>query len=196
MKDLITPDYIFESSWEVCNKVGGIYTVLSTRAKTLQEQFRDKVFFIGPDIHAGNDNPLFAESDELFRTWRLKAQAEEGLKVRIGRWNVPGNPIAILVDFQDFYKDKNEIYAKAWEYFGIDSLHAYGDYDEASMFSYAAGKVAESFYRHYLNEPGNNVVYQAHEWMTGMGALFLKRKLERKLMALQQQSFLIFTHSI
>ena len=142
MKDLITPDYIFESSWEVCNKVGGIYTVLSTRAKTLQEQFRDKVFFIGPDIHAGNDNPLFAESDELFRTWRLKAQAEEGLKVRIGRWNVPGNPIAILVDFQDFYKDKNEIYAKAWEYFGIDSLHAYGDYDEASMFSYAAGKVA------------------------------------------------------
>ena len=177
MKDLITPDYIFESSWEVCNKVGGIYTVLSTRAKTLQEQFRDKVFFIGPDIHADNDNPLFAESDELFRTWRLKAQAEEGLKVRIGRWNVPGNPIAILVDFQDFYKDKNEIYAKAWEYFGIDSLHAYGDYDEASMFSYAAGKVAESFYRHYLNEPGNNVVYQAHEWMTGMGALFLKRNV-------------------
>ena len=109
MKDLITPDYIFESSWEVCNKVGGIYTVLSTRAKTLQEQFRDKVFFIGPDIHAGNDNPLFAESDELFRTWRLKAQAEEGLKVRIGRWNVPGNPIAILVDFQDFYKDKNVV---------------------------------------------------------------------------------------
>ena len=102
MKDLITPDYIFESSWEVCNKVGGIYTVLSTRAKTLQEQFRDKVFFIGPDIHAGNDNPLFAESDELFRTWRLKAQAEEGLKVRIGRWNVPGNPVAAFVTFLEF----------------------------------------------------------------------------------------------
>ena len=47
---MLTPDYIFEASWEVCNKVGGIYTVLSTRAKTLQEQFRDRIFFIGPDF--------------------------------------------------------------------------------------------------------------------------------------------------
>lgn len=45
-KELLAPDYIFEASWEVCNKVGGIYTVLSTRAKTLQEAFKDKVFFI------------------------------------------------------------------------------------------------------------------------------------------------------
>ena len=36
VKELLTPDYIFEASWEVCNKVGGIYTVLSTRANTLQ----------------------------------------------------------------------------------------------------------------------------------------------------------------
>ena len=45
-KELLAPDYIFEARWEVCNKVGGIYTVLSTRAKTLQEAFKDKVFFI------------------------------------------------------------------------------------------------------------------------------------------------------
>ena len=46
----LVPDYIFETSWEVCNKVGGIYTVLATRANTLQECFRDKVIFIGPDL--------------------------------------------------------------------------------------------------------------------------------------------------
>ena len=45
-KELIKPDYIFESSWEVCNKVGGIYTVLSTRAKTLQESMKDQIIFI------------------------------------------------------------------------------------------------------------------------------------------------------
>ena len=44
VKELLTPDYIFEASWEVCNKVGGIYTVLSTRANTLQTKFRDRVF--------------------------------------------------------------------------------------------------------------------------------------------------------
>ena len=53
MKQLLTPDYIFESSWEVCNKVGGIYTVLSTRAKTLQGVFPDRIFFIGPDVWLG-----------------------------------------------------------------------------------------------------------------------------------------------
>ena len=58
VKDLLTPDYIFESSWEVCNKVGGIYTVLSTRANTLQEKFRDRIFFIGPDVWQGKELSL------------------------------------------------------------------------------------------------------------------------------------------
>ena len=65
VKELLTPDYIFEASWEVCNKVGGIYTVLSTRANTLQAKFRDKVFFVGPDFWQGKENPLFIESDNL-----------------------------------------------------------------------------------------------------------------------------------
>ena len=55
-KELLTPDYIFEASWEVCNKVGGIYTVLSTRANTLQTKFRDRLFFIGPDFWQGKEN--------------------------------------------------------------------------------------------------------------------------------------------
>ena len=56
---LMLPDYVFETSWEVCNKVGGIYTVLSSRAKTLQEVFKDKVFYIGPDFWLEKKNPLF-----------------------------------------------------------------------------------------------------------------------------------------
>lgn len=72
-----------------------------------------------------------------------------------------------------FFKQKNEIYAAMWNQFQVDSLHAYGDYDEASMFSYAAGKVVESFYRYNLTEM-DKVVYQAHEWMTGMGALYVQ----------------------
>lgn len=173
-KELLTPDYIFEASWEVCNKVGGIYTVLSTRAKTLQEKHKDKVFFIGPDVWGGKENPLFSENENLCAAWRRHALTKDGLKVRVGRWNIPGEPIVILVDFYPFFSKKNEIYGKMWEYFNVDSLHAYGDYDEASMFSYAAGKVVESFYRFNLTE-NDKVIYQAHEWMTGMGALYLQK---------------------
>lgn len=173
MNDLLTPDYIFEASWEVCNKVGGIYTVLSTRAKTLQEKFHDRILFIGPDFWQGKENHLFTESDNLCAAWKKHAAEKDNLSVRVGRWNIPGEPIVILVDFQPFYAKKNEIYTEMWNRYQVDSLHAYGDYDEASMFSYAAGKVVESFYRYNLTE-NDKVIYQAHEWMTGMGALYLR----------------------
>lgn len=174
MKQLLTPDYIFESSWEVCNKVGGIYTVLSTRAKTLQNVFPDRIFFIGPDVWLGKENPLFTEDEKMLLAWHKHATEKDGLKIRIGRWNIPGHPIAILVDFTPFYEQKNDIYTQAWIDYQVDSLHAYGDYDEASMFSYAAGRVVESYYRYNL-QASDKVIYQAHEWMTGLGALYIQK---------------------
>ncbi len=171
---LLTPDYIFESSWEVCNKVGGIYTVLSTRAKTLQDAFKDKIIFIGPDL--GDANSLYFKEDKgLFGEWKVQAD-KEGLAVRLGRWCVPGEPVAVLVDFNQYYKDKNQIYTWLWEHYGVDSLHAYGDYDEASMFSFGAAKVVESFYRFYLDE-ATKVIYHGNEWMTGLGLLYLNNRL-------------------
>ena len=68
----MTPDYIFETSWEVCNKIGGIYTVLSTRAKTLQEALTDRIFFIGPDIWGKKMNPTFAEDTNLLTAWNYE----------------------------------------------------------------------------------------------------------------------------
>lgn len=173
-KELLTPDYIFEASWEVCNKVGGIYTVLSTRANTLQTRFKDRLIFIGPDFWSGKENPLFIESENLCAAWKQHAIEKDNLKVRVGRWNIPGQPIVILVDFLPFFVKRNEIYADMWNNFQVDSLHGYGDYDEASMFAYATGKVIESFYRFNLSE-NDKVVFQAHEWMTGMAALYLQK---------------------
>lgn len=181
----LTPDYIFESSWEVCNKVGGIYTVLSSRAKTLQDRMKDKILFIGPDFwinnEKGEDSPYFKEDKTLLADWQQEAKKQD-LNVRVGRWTIPSEPIAILVDFQPYFEKKNDIYGWLWEHYQVDSLHAYGDYDEASMFSYAAALVVESFYNYYLlpqtsNQPALNVIYHANEWMCGLGALYINNKL-------------------
>ncbi len=172
----LIPDYIFETSWEVCNKVGGIYTVLSTRANTLQSRFKDRVIFIGPDLGQNAENSLFIDDPNVYRAWKKQAIEEDKLGIRVGRWDIPGQPVVILVDFQPYFAEKNEIYFHAWEDFGVDSLHAYGDYDEASMFSYAAAKVVESFCRFYISE-NDKVIYQAHEWMTGLGALYLQKNM-------------------
>ena len=176
---LLFPDYVFESSWEVCNKVGGIYTVLSTRAKTLQEKLPDHIIFIGPDCWKEKESPYFVTDKHLtakksLGAWIDYAKKEQGIMMKVGRWNVPGKPIAILVDFNQYFERKDEIYGRLWEDYKVDSLHAYGDYDEASMFSYAAAKVVESYYQFFgLDE--KKVVYQANEWMTGLGMLYLKK---------------------
>ena len=174
-KKVQEPQYIFESSWEVCNKVGGIYTVLSTRAKTLQEKLTDKVFFIGPDFWEGKKNPLFKESKTLLAKWRKSASENDHVTFRVGRWQVPGEPIAILVDFKPFFEQRNEIFGWAWANFGVNSLNAYGDYDESLMFSWSAGKVVESYYKFFGLKKEDNVVFQAHEWQTCLAALYVKK---------------------
>lgn len=103
IQQALFPDFVFEASWEVCNKVGGIYTVLSSRAKTLCEKLADNLCFIGPDLQ--EENPLFIEEKKLFPKWQ-KALKEAGLIVRIGRWDVPGKPVALLVDFKPLFTEK------------------------------------------------------------------------------------------
>lgn len=174
-QDNLFPEVIFESSWEVCNKVGGIYTVLSTRAKTLQERLHDNLVFIGPNCWGENKSPYFIEDATLLKDWTASLEGTE-LKVQVGRWDIPGQPVAILVDFVCFFEQKDRIYTHLWEDYHVDSLHAYGDYDEASMFSYAAARVVESYYKFYLNSK-QKVVYHANEWMTGLGALYINKVL-------------------
>lgn len=172
-------DLLIETSWEVCNKVGGIYTVLSTKAKSLNKLYKDKLIFIGPDVWTDeNPSPFFIESASVLRTWQSKASFPYGLEVRVGRWNVPGRPIAILVKFTSMYAHKDEFYGKMWDLYGVDSLHAYGDYDEACAFSHAAGIVIESLYKHIGGE-NKNVIAHFDEWTTGMGLLYTKWKMPR-----------------
>lgn len=134
---------------------------------------KDHVIFIGPDCWNDKACPFFTEDNKLFADWKLKAM-EEGLNIKIGRWNVPGEPIAILVDFQSFFDQKNEIYGKLWEYYQVDSLHAYGDYDDSAMFAFATAKVVESYYR-FFDLSTSKVVFHANEWQTGFAALVLKK---------------------
>lgn len=172
---MLFPDFIFETSWEVCNKVGGIYTVLSTRSKTLQERLKDNLIFIGPDFSERDNSLYFKEDNTLYASWQKKAK-EEGLKVKVGRWDIPGRPVAFLVAYNHLNSIKNDFFTQLWNTYQVDSLHAYGDYDESALFSLAVSQVVESFYRFYLSKE-NKVVFHANEWQTGFAALLLQQSL-------------------
>ena len=169
------PDCLFEVSWEVCNKIGGIHTVLSTKSALVEGELKKNYITIGPDVWMDTEqNPEFSEDKSLFRPWKQKL-SQEGLNVRIGRWNIPGNPVAFLVDFTPYISRKDEILTSMWKKFGVDSLTGNWDYIEAALFGYASGMVIESFVKFNLSLH-NKVVAHFHEWMTGAGLLYIKER--------------------
>ena len=173
MKTLLKPDYLFEVSWEVCNKVGGIYTVIATKALHMQAELGKHHILIGPDVWMHRaENPDFLEDPTLFSSWK-QAAAAEGLRLRIGRWNIPGKPIAILVDFKHYLPMADEILGQFWKDYGVDSISGNWDYKENVLFGWAAGKTIESFWNYNL-QGTEKVVAQFHEWQTGAGILQLK----------------------
>ncbi len=169
------PGYVFEVSWEVCNKVGGIHTVISTKTLSLLKNC-EELIMIGPDIwHDSRDDQEFEEDNTLFASWKKVAESE-GLRVRVGRWKVPGAPIVLLVDFSNYINDKDNILYKFWADYKLDSLSGQWDYIEPALFGYVAGKTIESFVRFNLSVY-DNVIAQFHEWMTGTGILYLEKQM-------------------
>lgn len=166
---------LIECSWEVCNKIGGIYTVLSTKAVELSKIFKDNLVFIGPDLGQGQEsgkNSSFTEHKSLLKYFSLK-KLPHNLRIRCGRWNIPSSPLVVLVDFHPIFSMLNELYGKMWESYGVDSLHAYGDYDESCAFSVAAAIVADELGNHLKVSPEQRIVHY-NEWTTGMGLLYTK----------------------
>lgn len=166
-------DFVFEVSWEVCNKVGGIHTVITSKLDELHKSFNDNIIFVGPDILLDNhrfDNE-FIEDKELFKDWR-NLQQQNSLRVRIGHWKTIHNPIVILVNFSSLLSEKDKIFSHLWESFQLDSIAGQWDYTEAAIFGYATGQIIESFSSFYLQD--KKIIAQFHEWMTGAGVLFLK----------------------
>ena len=157
--------------------MGGIYAVLSTKAKTLQKRYKDNLIFIGPDLwSAENQSPTFVEARTPLAAWLSQAKLPEGMRVRVGRWDIPGKPIAVLVTFNALYTYKDALYTDMWNRYRVDSLHGYGDYDESCMFAYAAALVIESIVK-WKKSPKMKVVAHFDEWTTGMGLLYVKSHL-------------------
>ena len=167
----LTPDYLFEVSWEVCNKVGGIHTVIASKAPTVKRELGDKYITIGPDFSSDYVSPEFEEDTTLMAAWREELY-NKGVRVRIGRWAIEGNPIAILIDFKSFIREKDNILKQLWEAYNVDSLSGQWDYVEPVLFGHAAGVVIASF-AEAMCQPSNKIVAHFHEWMAAAGSLYL-----------------------
>ncbi len=162
----------FEVSWEVCNKVGGIYTVVSSKALQAVEHFNDHYYLLGPDF--GN-NAEFEETNEDCWTSIRSILQQKNFQCRLGRWNIPGRPKTILVNFKDRL-NLNQLLYKLWNRYGVDSMTGGWDYAEPVMFSAVCGEIISSIFHLVVEPTGQNAVAQFHEWMCGAGLLTVKRQ--------------------
>ncbi|MBN1377550.1 glycogen/starch synthase [Candidatus Woesearchaeota archaeon] len=166
------PDLVFESSWEVCNKVGGIHTVITSKAPLMDENYK-RYFLIGPyfDEKAKRD---FSAS-KIPDGWGdvFKKLEEKGIKAYFGKWEIKGEPKVILIDYKNLIDKRNEMKKKLWENFKIDTLFSKMEFDEPMVWSYCVSELLSLIEQ---KEKNNKIVGHFHEWMAGLTSLFLKIK--------------------
>jgi glycogen synthase len=165
--------FIFETSWEVCNKYGGIYTVISSKASYMIDNLKDNYILIGPyfmDKARGEFEPL--TPPEKLRP-HFEALQKEGINCHWGKWLIKGEPNVILIDFNGYRHHLNNIKKQLWEKFGIDSLNAPSDYDDPVLWSWCVGKLLSHIQSIYKNE---KIVLHAHEWLSAPSLLYLKSR--------------------
>ena len=167
--------HLFEVSWEVCNKVGGIHTVLRSKAGQAMKEFGDDYCLVGPYLP---QNVEFEETDEA--CWReiRELLAIKGFECRFGRWTIPARPKVILVHDNGRY-NKDQVLFHLWEKFGVDSIAGGWDYIEPVLFSTACGEIIAAISKKLTgggSDANVRVLAQFHEWMCGAGLLQLKEK--------------------
>ncbi len=164
------PDFLFEVCFETCNKVGGIYTVVSSKAMKMVENYEGYVI-IGP-YNQGKSEKEFVEKkvpDEFKEIF--KELKEEGIRCHFGEWKIEGKPNTILIDFQEYKGVLEHLKMRYWEEFKIDSMNSEWDFFEPMLWSTAAGKLIEKYKE---KNSTKSVIGHFHEWISGFGLLLLK----------------------
>lgn len=166
-------DLLFEVSWEAGNKVGGIYAVLTSKAMDTAQYYNSCYYLIGPYLPDKLKGEFQEQTPpdwlkELF----LSLEKERGIRCHFGHWLISGEPFLILVDFQDLWKEVNQIKARLWEDYQIDSLNAGSDFNEPVIWARAVGELLQKICSF---TQGKKIVVQFHEWLSANSMLYLKK---------------------
>ena len=163
-------DFLFEVCFETCNKVGGIYTVVSSKAMLMKEKYGNFII-IGP-YYKGKSEEEFEEKDvpENFKSI-FEELSNEGIVCHFGTWKIDGEPDTILIDFEGYKGVLDHLKIRYWEEFNVDSLDSGWDFFEPMVWSTAAGKIIEKFQQ---KNSDKKIIAHFHEWISGFGILLLK----------------------
>lgn len=166
---------IVECSWEVCNQIGGIYTVLRSKVPAMVDRFGDNYTLLGPLVSKGIDAELeeitAVKGDPIAEA--VEELRKEGVEVRYARWLVTGRPKVVLID-PDFGKQKlNKHQAHYLKNFGLEV-------DESNdllnrMLIWARLNLRFLELMHEKNGRQHKMIAHFHEWMASLPILDLHK---------------------
>lgn len=162
-KAFFSNHFLVESSWEVCNQLGGIYTVIRSKLPATVENWGDNYCLLGPSVN----NEIDVEFEQISETSTPLGQAvvgmrEMGYEVKYGRWLVTGRPLAVLLNPENAHNRLEAIKKRFHKNYNIiqrnednlyDSVLAWGDVCFTFM------KVLEQCLK------GKTLIGHFHEWM-------------------------------
>jgi phosphorylase/glycogen(starch) synthase len=169
-------DYLFELSWEVCNKVGGIHTVITSKVEQVQKNF-ENYYCVGPYFE--NSLTVFKRVDipEQFKKSVTELELI-GIKLHFGIWDVHTNPNVILVEYLGYGQHIDDIKKSIWDNYKVDSLNSnWYDFDEACLWSWSCGVAIDYLRKNYTN----HTLVHAHEWMSGGSIAYFENQLKDNL---------------
>lgn len=163
---------LFEISWEVCNKVGGIYTVVKSKAETISRKLKENYMLIGPYFPENKHNNFNEEVPPLKLKNVFSKLKEQGILCHYGTWAIEGNPKVILISPFQSNLNVNDIKKLLWERFQIDSLNTnYYDYDYPILWGYSVGIFIEAYLKQSHDE---KIIMHCHEWLSAGALLYAK----------------------
>ncbi len=168
---------LLEIAWEVCNKVGGIYTVIQSKTPYIIKRWQEQYCVLGPVLN--NKIPFEFQATDDFSDSYGKAvlnMRAAGYEVHYGHWLIDGKPKAILINikqaFAKMYAIKQEL-AAHYQLYIPDSGYESDLVHEVVAFSY----LIRTFIQHLANPEVTErpIIAHFHEWMAGLPIADIKR---------------------
>lgn len=164
---------LFEVATEVANKVGGIYSVLKSKAPITVAEYRERYTLLGPlnYLLAQMEVEELPVKDPAVKK-TLDLMSERGIQWLYGRWLIEGAPRVLLFDIQLAGHNLNEWKSDLWNVAGIPTPEHDQESNDAILLGYlVAWFLGELVY----HDRERAVIAQFHEWLAGV-ALPLCRK--------------------
>uniref|UniRef100_A0A5F9DPE4 Glycogen [starch] synthase n=1 Tax=Oryctolagus cuniculus TaxID=9986 RepID=A0A5F9DPE4_RABIT len=167
---------LFEVSWEVTNKVGGICTVIQTKAKITANEWGDNYFLIGPYFEHNMKTQVEQcepTNDAVRRA--VDTMNKHGCQVHFGRWLIEGSPYVVLFDIGYSAWNLDRWKGDFWEACSVGI--PYDDREANDMLIF--GSLTAWFLKEVTDHAaGKHVIAHFHEWQAGTGLILSRaRKL-------------------